>query len=131
MSQLPAWTGHYIGIPFLDLGRDRQGCDCWGLVRLVLGEQAETQLPSLATCYASEDNAAGVRDAIEAERRSGAWHPIDAGDEQPFDVVEMSGAARVPGSGWMFGPLHVGVVVTSGWLLHVERGTAAVLARYW
>ena len=130
MTQPPSWVAGYVGIPFLDLGRDRAGCDCWGLVRLVLAEQAGLELPSLATCYGSEANAAGVDDAIETERRSGAWDRIDAGNEQPFDVVEMSGASRVPGSGWMFGPLHVGVVVTSGWLLHVERGTAAVLTRY-
>ena len=130
MTQPPSWTVQYIGIPFLDLGRDRQGCDCWGLVRLVLTEQAGIQLPSLATSYGSESNAAGVGGAIEAERCSGAWRKIEPGEEQAFDVVEMSGAARVPNSGWVFGPLHVGVVVTSGWLLHVERGTAAVLARY-
>jgi len=130
MNQPPAWVAGYIGIPFLDLGRDRHGCDCWGLVRLVLAEQAGLELPSLATSYRSEANAAGVGDVVEAERRSGAWQRINVGEEQPFDLVEMSGAARVAGSGWVFGPLHVGVVVTSGWLLHVERGTAAVLARY-
>ena len=130
MTQLPSWAAGYVGIPFLDLGRDRAGCDCWGLVRLVLAEQAGLQLPSLATCYGSEANAAGVGEAVEAERRSGSWQRIEPGVEHPFDVVEMSGAARIPDSGWVFGPLHVGVVVTPGWLLHVERGTAAVVARY-
>lgn len=126
----PSWTAGYVGIPFLDLGRSRTGCDCWGLVRLVLAEQAGLQLPSLATCYGSEANTAGVIDAVEVERRSNAWQRIEPGVEQAFDVVEMSGAAWIPGSGWVFGPLHVGVVVASGWLLHVERNTAAVLARY-
>ena len=129
MTQPPSWVAGYVGIPFRDLGRDRAGCDCWGLVRLVLAEQTGIPLPSLATCYGSEANPAGVGDAVEAERRSGAWRRIETGDEQPFDVVEMSGAARTP-TGWVFGPLHVGVVVAFGWLLHVERGTAAVLARY-
>ena len=129
MTQLPSWAASYVGIPFLDLGRSRAGCDCWGLVRLVLAEQASVQLPSLATCYGSEANTAGVIDAVEVERRSNAWQRIEPGVEQAFDVVEMSGAARTP-AGWVFGPLHIGVVVAAGWLLHVERGTAAVLARY-
>jgi hypothetical protein len=34
------------------------------------------------------------------------------------------------GSGWLFGPLHVGIVVAPGWLLHVERATHTLLARY-
>ncbi|QLH37808.1 MAG: C40 family peptidase [Defluviicoccus sp.] len=130
MSQLPSWAAGYVGIPFLDLGRDRAGCDCWGLVRLVLAEQAGIQLLSRATCYGSEANAARVGAAVEAERRSGAWQRVEPSGEKPFDVVEMSGAARAPGSGWVFGPIHVGVVVASGWLLHAERGTTAVLARY-
>jgi cell wall-associated NlpC family hydrolase len=130
MTQPPSWTVQYIGIAFRDLGRDRAGCDCWGLVRLVLAEQVGIQLPSLATRYGTEANADGVVEVVEAERRSGAWQRVEPSGEQPLDVVEMTGAARVPGSGWVFGPLHVGVVVASGWLLHVERGTAAVLARY-
>lgn len=131
--QPPLWVGGYVGIPFADLGRDRQGCDCWGLVRLVIAEQRGVVLPSLATRYGSEGNAAAVAAAVETERHSGAWQRIERGFERPFDVVEMSGAAWVPGagagSGWVFGPLHVGVAA-AGWLLHVERATAAVLARY-
>ena len=33
-------------------------------------------------------------------------------------------------TGWDFPPLHVGVCRSTGWLIHVERATAAVLARY-
>ena len=33
------WTQKYVGIPYRDLGRDMTGCDCWGLLRLVYGQE--------------------------------------------------------------------------------------------
>ena len=128
-GQPPAWAGDYVGIPFADLGRDRDGCDCWGLVRLVIVEQAHVELPSWATNYGSEANCEGVGERIEAARVSGDWQRIDPGREQPLDVVELSTAVRTA-AGWMFGPLHVGVVVGAGWMLHVEQTTDAALVRY-
>jgi cell wall-associated NlpC family hydrolase len=39
------WTNDYIGIPYLFGGDDRNGIDCWGLVRLVLSERYDKHLP--------------------------------------------------------------------------------------
>jgi cell wall-associated NlpC family hydrolase len=64
VAVIPGWVEQYIGIEFRDLGRDRDGCDCWGLVRLVILKQARVELPSLATGYVSEANATGVRSII-------------------------------------------------------------------
>ena len=36
----------YIGIPYVDLGRDRKGLDCWGLNRLVAMDHMGVELPS-------------------------------------------------------------------------------------
>lgn len=49
---MPDWVAQYIDIPFADHGRGHQGCDCYGLVRLVLREQFGLELPELLAGYA-------------------------------------------------------------------------------
>ena len=45
------WANAYVGLPWADLGRDRTGCDCWGLARLVYAEQLGIALPSYSDAY--------------------------------------------------------------------------------
>lgn len=126
-AQPPFWAAKYIGIPFVDLGRTHEGCDCWGLVRLVLMEQARLDLPSLSTSYDSEKNHNKVIAEIELNKYSGSWKPVQDGEEKTFDVAEMSSPVRVRGK-WAFPPLHVGIFVCPRWILHVERETASRLS---
>lgn len=127
--QPPSWAEAYIGIPFSDLGRSQNGCDCWGLVRLVLAQRCGLELPSLATSYESEAKSDAVARSIDSARISGEWRFIVAGHEREFDVAEMITPMRL-GTAWCFSPLHVGIVVSQGWLLHTERETGSLLCRY-
>jgi cell wall-associated NlpC family hydrolase len=127
-NQPPLWSVRYVGVPFLDLGRDLRGCDCWGLVRLVMKEMGQVTLPCLATGYGSEADHRKVFDEIERERSSQEWVEIPRGEEKAFDVAEMTCPTRYDGR-WDFAPLHVGIVVSPGWMLHTERATMSRLMR--
>ena len=45
MSDLPDWCAQYIGLPFVEGGRDRSGLDCYGLLRLVINERYAGSVP--------------------------------------------------------------------------------------
>lgn len=116
---VPIWAGHYIGLPFRDHGRDRSGLDCWGLVRLVMGEQSGIALPSFATEYKHTSDADAIGGIVD--RESGKWQRVAAGQERCGDVVVLR----------LFGrPLHVGIVLGDGAMLHIETGINSAIERY-
>lgn len=108
------WWNQYVKVPFADRGRDWSGCDCWGLVRLVLQEQKKVSLPSVLeyeTCLAKKDAEALIDKgkALFGE----VFKPKD------FDVVvlKVSGLAA-----------HVGIVCNSGKsFLHVQDKIGATI----
>ena len=109
------WSNSYVGLPYLTGGRDRDGVDCWGLVRLVHAEQFQNDLPSFADEYGSPHDIR-IQELI-ARHREG-WGRVD--DPQPGDVVVF----RVWG-----GLQHVGVVTEPGKFLHVRAGRTATVER--
>lgn len=117
-----SWASDYVGLPFVDGGRDRAGVDCWGLVRLVYAERLELLLPDFAEVRALDLRA--VARAIVGSIDGNAWVPVIRGAEQEFDVVVMRGHAGGIGI-----PAHVGVVAPFGTVLHVEKGIDAVAPR--
>lgn len=109
------WSAQYVGLPYLTGGRDRDGLDCWGLVRLVHAEQFQNDLPSFSGEYDSPHD--GKIEELIARNREG-WGRVD--DPQPGDVVVF----RVWG-----GLQHVGVVTEPGFFLHVRTGRTATVER--
>jgi cell wall-associated NlpC family hydrolase len=112
------WAREYVGIPFADRGRDRGGLDCWGLVRLVLAEQFGKHLPSLSLSYESANDEEAVRDLVCAQR------PLLKARRVADPVYGDVALLRLRGF-----LCHVGVYVGDDCMLHVRRGTAAVVDR--
>lgn len=115
----PPWLSRYIGIPFAETGSTFAGCNCWGLARLVLGNEAGIAVPPYEDIEAKELIAAAreFRDAILTPM----WRKVEA--PKLFDCVLMSAMDdeakhRLPG--------HVGVAVSSDRVLHVWRETSSV-----
>ena len=116
----PDWATGYVGIPYLSLGRTREGCDCWGLVRLVYAEHFSIDLPSFKEAYESANDVVDVSGAIEVERNSERWKSgwAEVKSPAPGDVI----LCRVMGY-----ETHVGVFAGAGLMLHVLKGTDACI----
>lgn len=125
MQDIPDWAGRYVGIPYEEYGRTQLGADCWGIVRLILTEQAGLDLP---------ENPIDPTDGSGIERligeHLGPWNVIIPGDEQPFDVILMSGCYG-KGFDMRRATMHVGLVLRPGIMIHSTSNTgAAVIERY-
>ena len=119
LPSIPSWAAEYIGLPFCAHGRSRNGADCWGLVRLILAGRFGLVLPSYAEGYETVEDAAEIGRLIRGEMVS--WRPVPWEAARAGDVVLM----RLLGQ-----PMHVGVVVAPGWMLHIEDGIDSCLERY-
>ncbi|MDF1685371.1 MAG: NlpC/P60 family protein [Parvibaculaceae bacterium] len=105
-------------IPYVDGGRDVEGCDCWGLVRLYLFELAGLELPTYGTIGATEF---AQIDAATAQGAAGApWGAeIQPGSYKKGDVALLKSVARVDGKSVVL-PVHMGVFVDGQSVMHTE-----------
>jgi cell wall-associated NlpC family hydrolase len=112
----------YIGLPFADHGRDWDGCDCYGLVRLVYREEWGIELPSLAGDYASALEREDVAALLSTGRPAWAM-PVATPAQGDVVVLRRGGEAKGQGS-------HLGIVLEPGLMLHIHRHTSAVCERF-
>lgn len=118
MAEIPDWVAEYVGLPFAEHGRDRSGVDCWGLIRLVLAARFGVRVPSYVGDYTSTIDQDELGRLMRGEMAP--WREV-TGREHIGDGVLL----RVRGQ-----PIHVGLVVAPGWMLHIERGIDSVIERY-
>lgn len=122
---IPLWVSQYLGIPYLSYDCQHDGTHCWGLVRLVYGQEIGVHLPT----YGAVD----ARDLLKIARcfRNDSalppWRQVH-GETQEFDVIVMAGLSR-DGGAPRRAEMHCGVAVSSRHVLHVDRDGESVCVR--
>jgi len=117
---LPAWAAQYIGIPYRKHGRGRDGCDCWGLIDLVLREQLGTAWKPYegVDWYKGQKPSVISKDALEY---ASGFTPVTPGAEQMGDGILI----RMRGH-----PFHCALVLAPGWMLHTHEEANSVIENY-
>jgi cell wall-associated NlpC family hydrolase len=112
------WVKKYIGIPFVSNGRTMDGCDCYGLVRLVLRNEYGVELPELSDDYADALNVAETARLFAEKLPALAGEKIAAAQEKAVVVITEHGVAA-----------HIGIAAGGGYILHTGIKTGSVCQR--
>jgi cell wall-associated NlpC family hydrolase len=113
---VPKWCEPFIGIPYQADGHGFAGCNCWGLVHLVLKHRRGIDVDPFAET--SADDIARANDlALETAARD-PWREV-VNEPQAFDVALLNGR-----------PFHTGIVVAPGQLLHVWRSPMSTVMAF-
>lgn len=117
---IPAWAAEYVGIPYRTHGRGRDGADCWGLLDMVLRERlGQAWRPyEGADWFKGQSPATVSRDAVAY---ASGFTPVRAGEERLGDGILL----RMRGH-----PLHCGLVVAPGLMLHTHEQADSVIESY-
>lgn len=116
------WYNDYVGLPFKEGGRDNGEYDCWGLVRAVLSEQVNIQLPRLDNLRFNKntDRRKLIREINDYANAIDGWRQLTLdGNYDTYDICWLRNG----------GPIHWGVMVSNKLFLHVERGCDSVIER--
>jgi cell wall-associated NlpC family hydrolase len=109
------WVKKYIGIPFVSNGRTADGCDCYGLVRLVLRNEYGINLPELSDDYADAMNIAETAKLFAEKRPVLAAEKLPGPRERAVAVITEHGR-----------PAHLGIAAGGGYILHTGAKTGPV-----
>ncbi|WMW64388.1 NlpC/P60 family protein [Nitratidesulfovibrio liaohensis] len=117
------WTDAFIGIPFHEGGRDVSGCDCGGLVLLVLRELAGVHARDVTVDYGAEHFRGTTigRRRLEASIASALaeWRPVRPGEVlHPLDMLQFN----IGGV-----PCHLALHVGPRAMLHVFHGSDSAI----
>lgn len=125
------WANQYVGIPYLEKGRSREGADCWGLVRLILLEQTGLELPSYSEKYEDlpVDDRTDIKDGLASRADLVApglafykWSEVDRDELEPFDSILFTSLGELS---------HIGLVIRPTLMIHSHYSArSSVVADY-
>ena len=112
------WVKKYIGIPFVSNGRTMNGCDCYGLVRLVLHNEYGIDLPELSDNYTNAQNIKDTSKLFAENIPVLAAEKLSEAREKAVVIITERGVAS-----------HVGIAAGNGCILHTCAKTGSVCQR--
>jgi len=111
----------YVGIPFNENGLSpEEGFNCWSLTKYVAEKEFGIYLPSYSEQYSTPLDYKELSNLIGKESTTN-WVEVEKGKEKPGDVIIL----RLRNQ-----PIHAGLVVKRGKMLHVYKGINTVIDRY-
>jgi sulfur carrier protein ThiS len=106
----------YIGLKYKEKGRDFDGVDCWGLVRLIYKNELQIDLPSFSSEYTQTD-VQRIEELI-AQYKEG-WESIEQPEEGSIVLFRVLGSES-----------HVGIVVNKEQFLHVRENQDSAIENF-
>lgn len=114
-----SWSNHYIGLPYVEFGRTRDGCDCWGLACIIYREELNITLPDYLG-YGSADEHGEIAALIAGAETSPLWVPV-SGDALAFDIAVFRRGRF---------STHLGIVIRHGLMIHMVGDDQAKVQGY-
>lgn len=120
----PTHTSHadpwakYSAIPFEDHGRSYCGCDCWGLVALILCYEFGIRVPLYNDGYNTTEDSREIEALMND--CSSSYDKVPIGSEEPGDIVRL----RMDGR-----KFHVGLIKRRGIFIHTRIGHGVTIGK--
>lgn len=112
------WVKKYVGIPFKSGGRTSEGCDCYGLIRMILKNEYSTELPALDDKYMDALDTKITKELFRHYVPLICGKRINEPEEKAIAVIKTQGLAT-----------HVALYAGDGYIIHTMLNTGTVCER--
>lgn len=109
------WVDKYVGIPFVSGGRDTKGCDCYGLVRLILENEYNYKLPLLTGDYSNALVLEETKNLFAKYVPLLTAEKVDSPEEKSVCLIQTKGLS-----------CHVGIWADDGFIIHSRNKVGSV-----